>query len=98
MNNKLKSWAIYLATTLTFLLLLSCCLYAQKNDYMWLQGYDSYGGYDAHLGLYFGNPVMNFNYSPVQITTAKFSRDETVVQFFVRVRGVFTRYGRFEAA
>lgn len=53
---------------LFFIFLGTALSHAQKNDYMWLQGYDSYGGYDAHLGLYFGNPVMNFNYSPVQIT------------------------------
>ena len=41
---------------------------AQKNDYVWLQGYDSWAGYDTSQGLYYGNPRMDFKYSPVKIT------------------------------
>ena len=33
----------------------------QKNDYVWLSGYDSYANPDTGGGAYFGTTVMNFN-------------------------------------
>lgn len=49
---------------------------AQKNDYIWLQGYGSYWGFDSAQGLYYGNPKMDFNYSPVRII-----RDSLVMNY-----------------
>lgn len=51
-------------------LYLALCLgvlpsFGQKNDYIWLQGYDSNVGYDSAWGYKFGASVLNFNFSPV---------------------------------
>ncbi len=40
---------------------------AQKNDYMWLSGYDSDVGYDSVTNTLYGNSVLDFNYSPRHI-------------------------------
>ena len=50
--------------------------YCQKNDYIWLQGYDSFGGFDSTQGLNYGNPKFDFNYSPIKIT-----RDSLAINF-----------------
>ena len=40
--------------------------YAQKNDYIWLTGYDSQSP-DTFHGYRFGNTKLDFNYNPVAI-------------------------------
>ena len=50
------------------LITLAGLVQAQKNDYIWLQGYGSSIGFDTSWGFYFANPKMDFNYSPVKIT------------------------------
>src|SRR5579863_5835428 len=42
---------------------------AQKNDYIWLTGYDSWApDSTAAWGFRYGNSKMDFNYSPVNIS------------------------------
>lgn len=47
---------------------MSAVTIAQKNDYVWLQGYESSYGYDTVSGKYFGISKFDFNYSPVQMS------------------------------
>lgn len=54
-------------TALAFLVFSCCVSFGQKNDYVWLSGYDSYAGYDSHWGFYFGASVLDFNYNPRQV-------------------------------
>ncbi|MBL7778789.1 MAG: T9SS type A sorting domain-containing protein [Chitinophagales bacterium] len=48
--------------------LLATCIYAQKEDYIWLQGYQSDAGYDSGWQHLFGISQFNFNQSPMVVT------------------------------
>ncbi|MBL0309048.1 MAG: hypothetical protein IPP77_05030 [Bacteroidetes bacterium] len=39
----------------------------QKNDYVWLSGYDSQTGYSPIWNYYFGTTIFDFNDSPVSV-------------------------------
>jgi hypothetical protein len=42
--------------------------FGQKNDYIWLSGYGNNSPNDTDLdGIRFGNSIMDFNYSPVNV-------------------------------
>lgn len=41
---------------------------AQKHDYIWLSGYDSHVGFDTSWGFYFGKSVLDFHYTPLQVS------------------------------
>jgi hypothetical protein len=56
---------------LVFILTGNAGLRAQKEDYVWLSGYrgtDAFAGYDSASGWVFGHGIMNFNYTPKQIS------------------------------
>lgn len=59
-----KQWCIY---TIALFSLLNTNLFSQKQDYMWLSGYDSHVGYDTSWGFYFGTSVLDFNNTPLDI-------------------------------
>lgn len=42
-------------------------LMAQKQDYVWLQGYDSDVGFDSSTNTLYGTSVLDFNYTPRSI-------------------------------
>lgn len=46
----------------------SFCAVAQKEDYTWLAGYSSWGGYDSNFHYWFGITKFDFNNQPVSIT------------------------------
>jgi hypothetical protein len=50
-----------------FFLLLWGSLFSQKQDYVWLSGYDSDVGFDSASNTLYGISVMNFNNSPRSI-------------------------------
>ena len=50
------------------LLLLSHICRAQKEDYIWLSGYDSNVGYDTVANHYLGINKLDFNYTPRLVT------------------------------
>ncbi len=50
------------------LLFLSLELQGQKQDYVWLSGYDSQSGFDSAQGLRYGISKLDFNSNPVQVT------------------------------
>ncbi len=58
-------------------------LVAQKHDYVWLSGYDSYVGYDPGWGFYFGTSVLDFNYQPrsVSFDSTEMNFDRTNTSF-----------------
>jgi hypothetical protein len=44
------------------------CSQAQRTDYIWLSGYESYGGYDSTFHYRFGISEFNFNNQSVTVT------------------------------
>lgn len=49
-------------------LFISSISFAQKNDYIWLGGYDSAAGHDSVSGYTFGTTQIDFNISPISVT------------------------------
>ncbi len=49
-------------------LFISSISFAQKNDYIWLGGYESATGYDSITGSNLGTTEINFNFNPIHIS------------------------------
>ena len=65
------------------LLLNSCSLFGQKQDYIWLSGYESGAGIDSFTGKMFGTTVLDFNSSnrTIRFDTLKMNFDFTNVSY-----------------
>jgi hypothetical protein len=65
--NMVKRLALYVSFFVLFWVIHPNYLFSQKGDYNWLSGYDSYLVSDSSGGVLFGNTLMNFSESPVNI-------------------------------
>ena len=55
-------------TALAFLVFAAVSCFAQKQDYIWFAGYESYNGYDTTSHHWFGITQFDFNQNPMSIS------------------------------